>query len=84
MPRVAFKELWGSLHSGNEWNEIVKNLRNDGRYFWAYSHIMPIDEDRIIIGYSAKSKPVLASELSQAIVLYKELLNEESNTGIRC
>lgn len=83
MPHVAFKELWSSLHSGNEWDGIIKNLRNDGRYFWVYSHIMPIIEDKIIIGYSAKSKPVLASELSQAIELYKGLLNEENNTGVR-
>jgi len=78
MPRVVFKELWNSLHFGNEWKGIVKNLRNDGRYYWAYSHIMPIVEDKIVIGYSATKRPVLASELSQTIELYKRLLNEES------
>ncbi len=50
MPRVAFKELWGSLHFGNEWKGIVKNLRKDGRYYWVYSHIVPIVEDKILIG----------------------------------
>jgi aerotaxis receptor len=60
MPRALFKELWSSLHCGNEWTGIVKNLRKDGRYYWVYSHIVPIVEDEKIVGYSATRRPVLA------------------------
>lgn len=77
MPRAVFKEMWESISQGKDWNGFVKNLRKDGRYYWAHSHVIPIVDDRRIIGYSSLRKPALRSEIDEVIVTYNKMLLEE-------
>ncbi|MBN2767958.1 MAG: PAS domain S-box protein [Campylobacterales bacterium] len=77
MPREIFKEMWNTIGSGKDWVGIIKNLRKDGKYYWAHSHVIPIMENGNVIGYSSLRKPVLRNELDDVIVRYNKLLLAE-------
>jgi aerotaxis receptor len=77
MPKAAFKEVWDTLESGQSWSGLVKNLRKDGRYYWVYSHITPIQNDGVLTGYTAARRPASDSELEEIIPVYQELLDKE-------
>jgi len=77
MPKAAFKEVWDTLESGQSWSGLVKNLRKDGRYYWVYSHITPIQNDGVLTGYTAARRPASDSELAEIIPVYQELLDKE-------
>ncbi|MBD3790863.1 MAG: PAS domain-containing protein [Campylobacterales bacterium] len=79
MPKAAFKELWDTIQSGKEWTGVVKNLRKDGKYYWVYSHITPIEKEGEIVGYTAARRPASQTEINEVIPLYKELLEKETN-----
>ncbi|MFT7878759.1 MAG: PAS domain-containing protein [Sulfurimonas sp.] len=79
MPKAAFQELWDTIRSGKEWTGVVKNLRKDGKYYWVYSHITPIEKNGEIIGYTAARRPASQTEINEVIPLYKELLEKENN-----
>jgi aerotaxis receptor len=79
MPKAAFQELWDTIKSGKEWTGIVKNLRKDGKYYWVYSHITPIEKNGEIIGYTAARRPASQTEINEVIPLYKDLLEKENN-----
>jgi len=79
MPKAAFKELWETIKSGKEWTGIVKNLRKDGLYYWVYSHIAPVmDNKGAIVGYTAARRPATPAEIEEVIPLYKTLVEEEN------
>lgn len=79
MPKAAFKELWETVQSGKEWTGVVKNLRKDGKYYWVYSHIVPIEKEGEIVGYTAARRPASQTEINEVIPLYRELLEKETN-----
>lgn len=79
MPKAAFQELWDTIKGGKEWTGIVKNLRKDGKYYWVYSHITPIEKDGEITGYTAARRPASQTEINEVIPLYKDLLEKENN-----
>lgn len=77
MPKQIFEDLWKKIKEGQEWTGIVKNLRKDGKYYWAYSHISPVIKDGAINGYTAAIRPATASEVEESEPLYKDLLEQE-------
>ena len=79
MPKAAFQELWDTIQSGKEWTGVVKNLRKDGKYYWVYSHITPIEKDGEIVGYTAARRPASQTEINEVIPLYRDLLEKENN-----
>lgn len=64
MPRNILKEIWGAISKQNTWEGIVKTIREDGRFYWAYFVITPIINNDKFIGYSSIGRPMLASELN--------------------
>ena len=78
MPKAAFQEVWETISEGKDWTGIVKNLRKDGRYYWVYSHISPVFSDGVITGYTAARRPASASEISEIIPVYRDLIEKES------
>jgi PAS domain S-box-containing protein len=44
-----FKDLWSTINSGEIWNGEIKNRKKNGRYYWAYTTIVPF--------LDAKGKP---------------------------
>jgi len=79
MPKAAFQELWDTLKSGKKWTGVVKNLRKDGKYYWVYSHITPIEKDGQVTGYTAARRPASHTEINEVIPIYKDLLEKEKN-----
>lgn len=54
MPKSIFKDLWGSIKSGNSWHGELKNLAKDGTAYYLDVNIEPdLDKDDNIIGYTA-------------------------------
>lgn len=53
-PSETFKEVWETIKAGNEWKGEIKNLRQDGSYYWVHSTINPIyNELNNKIGYTS-------------------------------
>ncbi len=76
MPKTAFKELWNTIEAGKEWTGVIKNLRKDGRYYWVYTHIVPIVTDEKITGYTAARRPASKTEIKASISVYKDLIDQ--------
>lgn len=79
MPKAAFTEIWNTIQTKKEWTGILKNLRKDGRYYWVYSHISPIEEEGHIIGYTAARRPASRTEIEETLPIYQTLLEKENN-----
>jgi PAS domain S-box-containing protein len=77
MPKSAFKEVWETLKKGKEWTGVIKNLRQDGRYYWVYTHITPVENDGKVVGYTAARRPASPNEVEETIPVYKQLLDQE-------
>jgi len=79
MPRAAFVELWQTIQAGKEWTGIVKNLRQDGKYYWVYSHISPIVTKGKVTGFTAAKRPTSKAEIEETLVIYAKMLEKENN-----
>jgi len=77
MPKIAFKDLWETIHSGKTWNGIVKNKTKNGDYYWVNAtayEVLKSDGTRRLI--SVRKKPT-SDEVAFAENLYKQLRKEE-------
>jgi aerotaxis receptor len=77
MPKKIFEELWDTIETGKHWDGLIKNLRKDGRYYWVYTHIEPVENDGKITGYLAIHRPASESEIKDAKIKYLQLKNKE-------
>ena len=78
MPKVAFKEMWQTIKSGEMWQGIVKNLRKDGKYYWVDVWVQAKHDDKgNLIGYIAGRKVPAHEDVKYARELYKKLRSEE-------
>ncbi len=78
MPRVVFKLLWDTVQSGNEINAYVKNLANDGSFYWVLANITPVTNNggELVGYYSVRRKPNRET-LKIVEALYETMLKEE-------
>jgi len=54
MPRSAFKEMWNTIKEGKLWKGDVKNLREDGSFYWVKAYVAPyFDKNNKHIGYNS-------------------------------
>ena len=78
MPKEAFRDMWRTLKRGEEWNGIVKNLNQDGRYYIVTVWAKPkFDEKNNIIGYIAGRKIPNKDIMQSTLDKYKKMLEEE-------
>lgn len=77
MPKVLFSQLWETIHKGNDWTGVLKNLRKDGKYYWAYVHISPIISDAKTTGFTAAARPASVMEIKESATLCHDLLEKE-------
>jgi len=81
MPRVAFKEMWETLHRGMDWDGYVINLTKNGSYYWVHVYITPrCDEKHNIVGYIAARKVPGDISLTKIKKKYEMLLADEDST----
>lgn len=68
MPRVVFQLLWSEIGAGRSIAAYVKNMANDGTYYWVLATAMPVGD-----GYlSVRLKPT-SPLLATVAALYDEL-----------
>ena len=54
MPSSLFKDIWKTLKSNKSWEGDIKNLRENGSYYWTKAVILPdLDKYGNLIGYYA-------------------------------
>jgi PAS domain S-box-containing protein len=84
MPKVVFKLLWETIKQGKNINAVVKNLANDGRYYWIFTEFETRRDTDTgdIIGYHAARKSISTHVIEIIAELYAELLEIEKNSGI--
>jgi len=84
MPRGVFKLLWDTLQKGQEIFAYVKNISQDGSYYWVLANVTPsLDDAGNVLGYySVRRKP---NPRAIAVVqgLYREMLAAERSAGTR-
>jgi aerotaxis receptor len=79
MPQSVFKNLWETVEKNQKWRGFIKNLRKDGKYFWAETFIEPIfDENGKKTGYISVRKPVSQNDKEKYSKLYAEFKMKES------
>lgn len=73
MPKVAFKELWSNVKSGNVWQGFVKNRTKNGKFYWVYATVFPFGKDH----YLSVRKMASREEVVKYEALYKEMKAKE-------
>lgn len=76
MPRAVFKLLWDYLEAGKMICAYVKNMAQDGAYYWVFAMVLPIDRGYLSIRFNPSS-PFF--ETVQG--LYKAMLRIEHDYG---
>ena len=78
MPKIAFKQMWETIKSGEYWNGHVKNMCKDGSFYTVEVWIKARRNKRNkIIGYIAGRMIPSKLDLADSLILYKKLLKEE-------
>lgn len=77
MPKAVFWLLWDTIKKGNPIGAYVKNKAKDGRYYWVYAIVTPLDD-----GYlSVRLKPT--SEILKVVEEeYQKLANLETANNL--
>jgi len=79
MPVAVFAKMWETIKGGQAWNGLVKNLRQDGQFYWVETEILPIqDEDNNITGYIAARKVASRKNIQENEEIYNKMLQSEA------
>lgn len=83
MPKAAFRLLWDTLKSGDEWFGFVKNLTSKGDHYWVFANITSDLHDGKPVGYYSVRRPVIhRKSLEEVEALYAQLRQIEASHGI--
>lgn len=77
MPKVAFKSLWDDIAAGKKWHGYVKNLRQDGAYYWVYATAVPNIRNGQIVGYTSVRRKPSRTRINELIPVYRQWLEQE-------
>lgn len=81
MPRAVFKLLWDTIQSGKVVGAYVKNLAKDGRYYWVYALVLPINGAYLSIRLKPSSDYFEIVKAAYRDLLEWEQKEEESGKG---
>lgn len=83
MPKVIFKLMWQCIQNKEEIFAYVKNLSQDGSYYWVYANVTAsLDNRGSIIGYYSIRRKPNPKALEVIIPLYQKLLSLEKKDGM--
>ena len=74
MPKGIFYILWEQIQQGLTTGIYIKNISKDGRCYWVYALISPVEGGYVSIGIKPTSKG-----FSQAQAVYAEILKREKS-----
>lgn len=77
MPKIAFQGLWDDLIAGKKWHGYVKNLRQDGAYYWVYATAVPNIRNGKTVGYTSVRRKPSRTRIAELIPVYQQWLREE-------
>lgn len=82
MPRGVFKFLWDTLEHQKECFAYVKNMSQDGGFYWVFANVTPnLDAQGKVDGYfSVRRKPERGA-VSALSDVYRLMLDEERRAG---
>lgn len=84
MPRAVFKLLWDYLTADKEIFAFVKNLAQDGSYYWVFTQVSPMyDKHRKKIGYYSVRRKPNPKAIPVVSEVYRSMLDEERRVGAR-
>lgn len=73
MPREAFADMWATLHRGESWTALVKNLRANRReHYWVRANVAPIRTGDTVVGYLSVRTCPDPEDTAAAEELYRE------------
>lgn len=49
MPKIIFHLMWETIKSGQPFGGYIKNLAADGRYYWVYALVVPVEQQYLSI-----------------------------------
>ncbi len=85
MPKIIFKLMWDRIQSGKDIIAVVKNLANNGQYYWVMTDfettLDPITNKPIAYTAYRKAAPKNAVDIIEPI--YKELIEIEKYGSIQ-
>lgn len=73
MPRGVFHLLWQTIQANEPMGAFVKNLAGDGRYYWVFATVLPLDDGYLSVRLGAQG-PLF--DKTQAI--YARMLRAEA------
>ncbi|MBT7593239.1 MAG: PAS domain S-box protein [Candidatus Scalindua sp.] len=75
-PREAYRELWKTIKSGNEWSGEFCNKKKSGELYWEYASISPVkDEKGDITNFIAVKEDITERKKMEEALLQSEKLN---------
>ena len=84
MPRSVFHLLWTTIQAGREFNGYVKNMSQDGSFYWVFANVTPsYDIHNKMIGFYSVRRKASQQAVSAVEPVYKEMVNAEKNAGSR-
>ena len=82
MPRTAFRHLWKTIQSGEEWFGMVKNITSNGDHYWVFANVTTDYRDGKPIGYYSIRRPLPEPMKQLAEQLYAEMRRIEASEGM--
>ncbi len=76
MPKVAFKDLWDTVKTGETWTGYVKNSSKNGDYYWVFATVYSLDNQGKRTYLSCRRK-ASQEEINTYEELYKQMKKEE-------
>ena len=84
MPRSAFKLVWDTIASGQEFFGYVKNMAKDGSFYWVFAHVTPsYSSDGKVIGYLSVRRAPRRSAIDVLADVYAAMIKEEQKASPR-
>lgn len=82
MPKGVYKLLWQTLKKGDEFFGFVKNLRNDGRYYWVFANITTeYDKAGESSGFFSVRRKAPVSAINVIAPIYQQMLQIEKSAS---
>lgn len=84
MPRTVYKLAWDTIESRREFFGYIKNLNQDGSYYWVFAHITPdIDPNGTLLGYTSVRRYPSPDAIQTITPVYQRMLSAEKSAGTR-